>query len=133
MLCSGGGGFVDAISFPLNVVRKKIVGKFNAGKIMTGIQYEIMLMIMVDDRGWHDPIEIELKLFGESKLQVHTEILENQIRETWTEISIGKFIREPQQINEEIEFCLRQEESLSLDSWESDRRLSIKGVRILEV
>lgn len=111
----------------------EIVGKFRAKQIRIGIEYEIRLMIMLDRdaSGLEDVVEIELKLPGGSKLQ-RTEILENQPGEIWTEICIGKFMmKEPQQISEELEFSLRQQASMSF--WNVDRKLSIKGVRIVVV
>lgn len=119
--------FLDAVKISFSQV-EEIVGKFKIEKIRTGIEYEIMLMIMfLNGYGWEDSIVIELKLPEGSRLKL-TEILGNHQIDTWIEISIGKFVIESQQ-SEQFEFSLYLLSRIR----QKNRRLCVKGIRLVEV
>ncbi|PWA73923.1 phloem protein 2-A1 [Artemisia annua] len=71
----------------------EVNGKFEISKLTPGIKYEVVFVVMLNDRanGWEVPINIRLVLPDGSK-QEHKENIMEKPRSKWFEIPVGEFM-----------------------------------------
>ncbi|KAG4906353.1 hypothetical protein JHK85_055796 [Glycine max] len=71
----------------------EVHGKFDARKLLPGIPYQVLFIVMLKDsaQGWEVPINFRLVLPG-GKKQEHKENLNKKLRESWIHIPVGEFV-----------------------------------------